>query len=204
MFVLLPSIKLFLLEKLTKISVNAPAHGKHIVMVGLRIRYLDEITEHKTLSLDMRMENRQWYHWRHPEQTRPWVTCFVTSRRRCSLSGLLSKVFSSNKQEWMSAMIQKTQEKREFRNANLNRSICYTQTRWASQQERSPLCEQRSEFEIQKNLKVQFWLLNPSWQNSFIFLWLRFIILCKKQGMKTETAINIPNHDTLWQRANRS
>lgn len=29
-FVLLPFIKLFLLEKLTKISANAPAHGKHI------------------------------------------------------------------------------------------------------------------------------------------------------------------------------
>lgn len=58
MFVLLPSIKLFLLEKLTKTSANAPAHGKHILMGDLRIRYLGEISGHKTLSLDMRMENR--------------------------------------------------------------------------------------------------------------------------------------------------
>lgn len=141
LFVLLPSMKPLLLEKLTKISANAPAHGKHILVGDLRVRYLDNWAQN--MSLDMKMENRHWYNWRHPEQTRPWVTCFVT--KGGDVVCLVCSPKSSqaiSRSEWV-LWHKKASQKWEFRNANLNRSMCCLQTRWASQQKRSPLCEQR-------------------------------------------------------------
>lgn len=134
-------MKPLLLEKLTQISANAPAHGKHILVGDLRVRYLDNWAQNTVFGYEDGKQALMQLKVSWANQAPSYLLC--NQRRRCSLSGLLSKVLSSNKQEWMSAMTQKSSQKWEFRNANLNRSMCYTQTRWGSQQKRSPLCEQR-------------------------------------------------------------